>query len=125
MLKKIVQEIITSFLYMPMLTREMHPETPQIRLTTPNAPKITPTHPRTMAGNTPAGIKGSGAPLKGTKLDDAEPLAEEPPVPPPVKLAPFGPIGRELSLNWHVLDVQMHCPATGSQKGVEQLEGKR
>jgi hypothetical protein len=43
-----------------------------------------------MAGNTPAGIKGSGAPLKGTKLDEAEPLAADPPVPPPVKLAPFG-----------------------------------
>jgi len=126
MLKKIVQEIITPFSYMPMPnTREIHPETPQIRLTTPNVPKSTPTHPRTMAGNTPAGINGSGAPLNGTKLDDAAPLAAEPPVPPPVKLAPFGPIGRELSVNWHVLDVQMHCPATGSQKGVEQLEGKR
>jgi len=51
-----------------------------------------------MAGNTPAGIKGTGAPLKGTKLDEAAPLAL-PPVPPPVKLAPFGPIGRELSVN--------------------------
>jgi len=42
-----------------------------------------------MAGNTPAGIKETGAPLKGTKLDEAAPLAL-PPVPPPVKLAPFG-----------------------------------
>jgi hypothetical protein len=42
-----------------------------------------------MAGHTPAGIKGSGAPLKGTKLAEAEPLAADPPVPPPVKLAPF------------------------------------
>jgi hypothetical protein len=33
------------------------------------------------------------------------------------------PIGRELSENWHVLDVQMHFPATGSQNGVEQLLG--
>ena len=33
------------------------------------------------------------------------------------------PIGRELSENWHVLEVQMHCPATGSQKGVEQFVG--
>jgi len=82
-------------------------------------------HPRTMAGKTPAGINGSGALLKGTKLDEAPPLAAEPPVPPPVKFAPFGPIGRELSENWHVLEVQMHCPATGSQKGVEQFVGKR
>jgi len=65
---------------------------------TPNAPKSAPTHPRMMAGNTPAGINGTGAPLKGTKLDEAAPLAL-PPVPPPVKLAPFGPIGRELSVN--------------------------
>lgn len=63
--------------------------------------------------------------MKGTKLDEAAPLAAEPPVPPPVKFAPFGPIGRELSENWHVLEVQMHCPATGSQKGVEQFVGKR
>jgi len=78
-----------------------------------------------MACNTPAGIKGTGAPLKGTKLDEAAPLAAEPPVPPPVKLAPFGPIGLELSENAHVLEVQMQSPLTGSQNGVEQFVGKR
>jgi hypothetical protein len=69
---------------------QTHIRTPQIRLTTPNAPKSAPTHPRTTAGKTPAGINGSGALLKGTKLDEAAPLAAEPPVPPPVKFAPFG-----------------------------------
>jgi len=93
------------------------------------------------------GTRGTEAPLKGTKLDKAEALAADPPVPPPVKLAPFGygigvnnisrcqkiggereresrtPIGRELSVNWHVDDVHMQFPAIGSQNGVEQLEG--
>ena len=50
-----------------------------------------------MAGKTPAGINGSGALLKGTKLDEAEPLAAEPPVPPPVKFAPFGCGSNEVS----------------------------
>lgn len=32
-------------------------------------------------------------------------------------------MGRESSTNAQVLDVQMHCPPIGSQKGVEQLPG--
>jgi len=48
-----------------------------------------------------------------------------PPVPPPVRFAPFGPIGRELSVNAHELSVHRHCPLIGSQNGVEQFAGKR
>ena len=33
------------------------------------------------------------------------------------------PMGRELSTNAHVDDVQIHFPAIGSQKGVEQFAG--
>lgn len=99
--------------------------TPHNRLATPNAPNNAPTQPRMTVGKTPAGTRGTEAPLKGTKLDKAEALAADPPVPPPVKLAPFGPIGRELSVNWHVDDVHMQFPAIGSQNGVEQLEGNR
>ena len=44
------------------------------------------------------------------------------PVPPPVRLAPLGPIGRDVSVNAHVEDVQMHSPLIGSQNGVEQLD---
>ena len=40
----------------------------------------------------------------------------------PVRFAPLGPIGREVSVNAHVEDVQMHSPLIGSQKGVEQLD---
>lgn len=68
-------------------------------------------------------------------------LPKLPPVPPPVRLAPFGceerlildisqaggrrltPMGREMSTKEQVEDVQIHCPLMGSQKGVEQLEG--
>jgi hypothetical protein len=32
-------------------------------------------------------------------------------------------MGRELSANAHVFDVQMQLPAIGSQNGVEQLTG--
>jgi len=93
-------------------------------LTTPNAPKKAPITPISTVGQTPAGTDaGRGAPLKGLYDEVAEAL--DPPVPPPVKLAPLAPIGRELSVKAHELDVQMHCPATGSQKGVEQFVGKR
>jgi hypothetical protein len=34
-------------------------------------------------------------------------------------------MGRELSLNAHVVELQMQWPATGSQNGVEQLDGRR
>jgi len=51
-----------------------------------------------IAGSTPAGIKGGGAPLKGTKLE-AELLAAEPPVPPPVKLAPFGCDSKQVDIS--------------------------
>ena len=40
----------------------------------------------------------------------------------PVRFAPFGPIGRDVSVKAHVSDVQMHSPLIGSQKGVEQLD---
>ena len=40
----------------------------------------------------------------------------------PVRFAPLGPIGREVSVNAHVEDVQMHSPLIGSQNGVEQLD---
>jgi hypothetical protein len=91
MLKNILSKKLSLLFHTDANARETHLKAPQIRLTTPNAPKSAPTHPRTTAGNTPAGINGSGALLKGTKLDVAAPLAPaEPPVPPPVKLAPFG-----------------------------------
>ena len=98
----------------------------QTLLTTPNAPKRAPTTPINTVGHTPAGTDaGRGAPLKGLYDEVAEALDPDPPVPPPVKLAPLGPIGRELSVNAHELEVQMHCPAMGSQNGVEQLVGRR
>lgn len=96
----------------------------QSLLTTPKAPRKAPITPITTVGQTPAGTDaGRGAPLKGLYDDVADGF--DPPVPPPVKLAPLAPIGRELSVNAHELDVQMHCPAMGSQKGVEQFVGKR
>jgi hypothetical protein len=88
--------------------------------------------------------------LNGTYDGDAVPLASGgPPVPPPVRFAPFGyiiskssvsnhqcdlgdemgrgrkrtPMVRELSAKAQVEDVQRHFPAIGSQKGVEQLVG--
>jgi len=95
----------------------------QSRLATPNAPKKAPTHPRSMVSHMPEGIGTADAPLKGTNVAVA--LGLEPPVPPPVKFWPLAPMGRELSVNAQVLDVHRHCPAIGSQKGVEQLVGKR
>ena len=41
----------------------------------------------------------------------------------PVRFAPLGPIGREVSVKAQVEDVQMHSPLIGSQNGVEQFEG--
>jgi hypothetical protein len=41
---------------------------------------------------------------------------------PPVRFV-TDPMGRELSVNAQVDELQMHWPATGSQNGVEQLEG--
>ena len=40
----------------------------------------------------------------------------------PVRFAPLGPIGRDVSVKAHVSDVQMHSPLIGSQKGVEQFD---
>jgi hypothetical protein len=74
------------------------------------------------------GAKGrlSTAPLNGVYdvgLAEAEDeLAGDAPVPPPVRSAPFGPIGRETS---SVLPFGRQVPATGSQNAVEQFEGSR
>ena len=78
--------------------------------------------------NTPAGSAAEGAaPLNGTNgvllLDAPEPSVEL--IWSPVRFAPLGPIGRESSTNEHELEVQMHLPSIGSQKGVEQLAGRR
>ena len=39
----------------------------------------------------------------------------------PVRFAPLGPIGRDVSVKAHVEELQMQSPLIGSQKGVEQL----
>ena len=66
----------------------------------------------------------AAAPLKGTYGSevcvDAEPSVEL--IWLPVRFAPLGPIGRDVSVNAHVEDVQMHSPLIGSQNGVEQLD---
>lgn len=61
--------------------------------------------------------------MKGTyvELEPDEPNA--PPVPPPVRFAPLGPMGLESSAKLQVEAVQIHFPATGSQNGVEQFPG--
>lgn len=64
------------------------------------------------------------APLNGTYDGVGVPVSD-PPVPPPVKFAPLGPIGRDSSVNWHAEDVQRHLAPIGSQKGVLQLAGRR
>ncbi len=74
---------------------------------------------------TPAGsVAAAAAPLKGTYglgvEVDAEPSVEV--IWPPVRFAPLGPIGRDVSVNAHVEDVQMHSPLIGSQNGVEQVD---
>ena len=65
------------------------------------------------------------APLKGTYGSElwvaAEPSVEL--ISLPVRFAPLGPIGRDVSVNAQVEDVQMHSPLIGSQNGVEQLAG--
>ena len=67
----------------------------------------------------------AAAPLKGTYGSevcvDAEPSVEL--IWLPVRFAPLGPIGREVSVKAQVEDVQMHSPLIGSQNGVEQFEG--
>ena len=77
----------------------------------------------------PEGSAFRGAALNGLKLligdEEVEAPAGLPPVPPPVKLALLGPIGRDPSVKAQVLEVQMQLPAMGSQKGVEQLVGTR
>jgi hypothetical protein len=89
------------------------------------APK--PTNPTTTAATTPVtaplSIKlGAALPLNGTY---AVVLAgsKAPPVPPPVRFAPLGPMGLDVSWNLHESDVQTQVPLMGSQKGVEQLAG--
>ena len=47
----------------------------------------------------------------------------DPPVPPPVRFAPLGPMGLDVSWNLHESEVQTQVPLMGSQKGVEQLAG--
>ena len=41
----------------------------------------------------------------------------------PVRFAPLGPIGRDVSVKAHVEELQMQSPLSGSQNGVEQLAG--
>ncbi|KAJ7740951.1 hypothetical protein DFH07DRAFT_62250 [Mycena maculata] len=61
-------------------------------------------------------------PLNGTYDAVAVALpSETPPVAPPVRFAPFARMGRDVSVNAHLLDVQRHLPVTGSQNGVEQF----
>jgi hypothetical protein len=60
------------------------------RLRIPTPPKSAPIHPRIIAGQMPVGSDGR-SPLNGTYVAVDE--AEVPPVPPPVKLAPFGCYG--------------------------------
>lgn len=94
------------------------------------------------ASVTPGGNEGK-APLNGMyAVVDAIPISvvvEAPPVPPPVRFAPFGcpaqlghitritkrltPMGLEPSVNEQVSDVQRHSPLIGSQKGVEHFVG--
>jgi hypothetical protein len=89
------------------------------------APK--PTSPTTTAatipGTAPLSIKlGAAFPLNGTYA--VVPAGSKPsPVPPPVKFAPLGPMGPDVSWNLHESDVQTQVPLMGSQKGVEQLPG--
>lgn len=92
---------------------------------TPAAPTKAPTNPTRSAGVVPEGTEGSTPPLNETKeVEDAsEPSVNDPPRPPPVKFAPLGPIGRELSVNAHSEELQMHLFPMGSQNGVEQFDG--
>lgn len=62
------------------------------RLRIPTPPNTAPTDPRNNAGQMPVGSEGR-SPLKGTYVDVDE---APPPVPPPVKLAPFGYVGRKV-----------------------------
>ena len=62
------------------------------------------------------------APLKGTNGSEVcEASAPSSPTWSPVRFAPLGPIGRDVSVKAHVEELQMQSPLIGSQKGVEQL----
>jgi len=66
---------------------------PQSLENTPNVPINAPMQPRSNAGHAPVGkIDGGAAPLNGMyEACGLDPEGEKaPPVPPPVKFAPFG-----------------------------------
>ena len=81
--------------------------------------------PTTKAGHAPTGrptaaLNGTYGSVLAVAADSSVELTWS-----PVRFAPLGPIGREVSVKAQVSDVQMHAPLTGSQKGVEQFEGSR
>jgi hypothetical protein len=68
---------------------------------TPRLPTSAPTKPRTMPDHAPVDKMEGAALLKGTYDGEARLDVNAAPVPPPVKLAPFDPIGLESSANAH------------------------
>lgn len=85
-----------------------------------------PAKPTNNVAHTPASGKrdGTGDPLSNGKYDGVG-VEWMPPVPPPVRFAPFGPMGRESSVKAQELSLHKHCPLIGSQNGVAQSAGKR
>jgi hypothetical protein len=103
---------------------QSRPRAPVQATSTPTAPRSAPIAPTANAGSSPAGVRT--APFR-TPLPVVVAVAPAPVPEPDELLAPVRfvtePIGRELSANAHVDELQRHEPATGSQKGVEQLDG--
>jgi hypothetical protein len=142
--RKYVKSPIASIAKRKSVTCPQSARTSFLRYRSPNTlhiPTTAPTAPTVVAAHTPTG-NAKPPPLKGTYAFVGLALASaEPPVPPPVRFAPFGcsrqytspakqrrrngrtPIGRELSAKAQSEAVQRHFPATGSQKGVEQFVG--
>lgn len=71
---------------------EAHKDSGAKRPYTPAAPNNAPESPTRSAGVIPEGIEGSTPPLKETKevAAESDPSVNDPPRPPPVKLAPLG-----------------------------------
>jgi hypothetical protein len=98
------------------------PRAPVHATSTPTAPRSAPIAPTASAGSSPAGVRTAPFRIPLPVVVAAAPASEPDALLAPVRFV-TEPIGRELSANAHVDELQRHEPATGSQKGVEQLDG--